>query len=153
MNLNPAVFGDSINLNFGGISFSPSILQAGAVLVLVFLLLLSLAQFRRHMMGWSVKGAIFGVFIGFLLALIFEGFLIVGGRTALTEVLGWKNPPKPIANLLDVGRTKLINVLGVKDEVPPSFASTNPTSDDAVKVLQSLNPAELKKVKNLICTP
>lgn len=151
--MNPAIFGRSIDLNFGGFSFSPSLFQAGAIVVLVFLLLLSLAQFRRHMMGWSIKGAIFGVFIGFLLALTLEGFLIIGGRTALTELLGWKDAPKPIANLLDAGRARLIGVLGVADEIPTSAASTNPTVEEAIKLLQSLSPTEIKKVKNLICAP
>src|SRR3989344_3611937 len=111
--MDPAVLGESIDLNFGGISFSPSLLQAGAIVALVFLLLLSVAQLRRHFIDWSVKGALFGIFIGFFLALILEGFLIIGGRTALTELLGWKSPPKPIANVLDAGRAKLVDVLGI----------------------------------------
>lgn len=151
--MNPAVLGDAIEFNLGGFSFSPSLLQAGAIVILVFLLVLSLAQFRRHMIGWSAKGAIFGIFIGFLLALIFEGFLVIGGRTALTEILGWKNPPKPLANVLDAGREKLVDVLGMKDEITASYASTNPTSEDAIEILQSLDPTEMKKVKSLICAP
>ena len=151
--MDPAVLGESIDLNFGGISFSPSLLQAGAIVALVFLLLLSVAQLRRHFIDWSVKGALFGIFIGFFLALILEGFLIIGGRTALTELLGWKSPPKPIANVLEVGRAKLISVLGVTDEIPSSEAIASPTSEDAIKILQTLDPNEMKKVKNLICTP
>lgn len=151
--MNPSVLGESIDLNFGGISFSPSLLQAGAIVALVFLLLLSVAQLRRHFIDWSVKGALFGIFIGFFLALILEGFLIIGGRTALTELLGWKTPPKPIANVLEAGRAKLISVLGVTDEIPSSEAVVNPTSDDAIEILQTLDPTEVVKVKNLICTP
>ena len=104
-------------------------------------------------MDWSFKGAVFGIFFGFLLALILEGFLVIGGKTALTEVLGWKSAPKPIQLAVDAGRSKLVNVLGVKDEIPKSFASENPTVDDAVKTLQSLDPGEMKQVKSLICTP
>lgn len=151
--MDPAVLGKSIDLNFAGISFSPSYLQAGAVIFLVFLLLLSIAQLRRHFLDWSLKGAIFGILIGFFLALILEGFLIISGRTALTGILGWKDPPKPIVNVLDAGRAKLVDILGIKDEIPASFASSDPTSGEVVKLLQSLNPAEMKKVKNLICTP
>lgn len=151
--MNPSVLGESLNLKLGSLSFSPSYLQAGAIIFLTFLLILSLAQVRRHFINWSIKGATFGIFLGFLLALILEGFLIIGGRTALTEVLGWKNAPKPVANLLDVGRQKLVDVLGVTDEIPSSFASVNPTAEDAVGILQSLDPAEVKKVKALICAP
>ena len=117
------------------------------------MLLVLLAQFRRHLLGWSMKGAVFGVFIGFLLALVFEGFLIIGGKTALTEVLGWKNPPKPVANLLDIGREKLVNVLGVTSQIPNTFANTEVNSEEAIKILQTLDPTEIKKVKSLICAP
>lgn len=43
-----------------------------------------------------------------LLPLIWEGFLLIGGKLAITEVVGWKNPPKPISIVLDNGRAKLI---------------------------------------------
>lgn len=105
------------------------------------------------MVDWSAKGAIFGIFIGFFLALILEGFLIIGGKTALTELLGWKDAPRPIQLALESGREKLINVLGITDEIPETLANSNPTAEDATEILQSLNPAEMKKVKALICTP
>lgn len=151
--MNPAVLGESFELNFGSFSFAPTILQAGAIVLLVFIFLLLMAQVRRHFIDWSMKGAIFGIFIGFLLALVLEGFLIVGGKTAFSELLGWKNPPKPIANILDMGRGKLVDVLGVVDEIPSSFADTKVSQDEAIKILQSLDPTEIKKVKALICAP
>ena len=134
------------NLNLGKFSFSSSYIQAGVVVALLFILVLMLAQLRRHFFDWSLKGALFGLFFGFLLALVLEGFLIIGGKTALTQVLGWKNAPKPVANLLEVGRNKLIQVLGAKTKL-------NPTFNDAVVFFQSLNPSEAQKVKNFICKP
>ena len=151
--MNPAVLGESFEFNFGQFSIASTWLQAGAIILLLFILLVLLAQFRRHLLGWSMKGAVFGVFIGFLLALVFEGFLIIGGKTALTEVLGWKNPPKPVANLLDIGREKLVNVLGVTSQIPNTFANTEVNSEEAIKILQTLDPTEIKKVKSLICAP
>lgn len=85
--------------------------MAVAVIVLVFLLILTLAQVRRHFVNWSLRGGVFGIFFGFLLALILEGFLLIGGRTVITELLGWRNAPKPISIALDAGRGKLIQVL------------------------------------------
>lgn len=82
-----------------------------------------------------------------------EGFLIIGGKTALTEVLGWKNAPKPVQNALDVGRAKLTNVLGVKDEIPQSTAKEKTTIEKVIEDFQSLNPKDSKKVKSLICQP
>lgn len=134
------------NFNLGEISFSPSYIQAGVVVVLLFILVLMLAQLRRHFVDWSVKGALFGLFFGFLLALILEGFLIIGGKTAITQVLGWKDAPKPLADILELGRSKLIQVLGAKTKL-------NPTFGDGVTFFQSLNPSEAQKLKNFICKP
>ena len=151
-NLAKALVGQ-FDFNLGNISFSISHIQAVAIVFLIFILILTLAQFRHHFVNWSVKGALFGIFFGFLLALILEGFLIIGGRTALTSVLGWKNAPAPISIALDAGRNKLIQVLGIKDQIPSSFAKGNATVTGAVELLQSLNPTDIKKVKTIFCQP
>ena len=145
----------SFDLTLGKFSFSSSYIKVGAILILLFILVLSLAQLRRHFVDWSVKGAVFGLFFGFLLALVLEGFLIVGGKTAITQVLGWKNPPRPLASVLDLGRSKLIQVLGEKVEIqiPEAIAKLNPTFKDGITFFQSLNPTEAQKFKNFICKP
>lgn len=119
-------FIDFIN-NF---SVAPTYIQAGAIIVLIFLLVISLAQFRHHFVKWSMKGGLIGLFFGILLTLLLEGFLLVSGHTALTGLLGWKNAPKPISTALDVGKEKLTNTL-----------------------LDGLNPSEITKIKAIICTP
>jgi hypothetical protein len=141
------------NLNLGKINLPVTYIQAAGVVALFFVLLLVLAQFRRRYMDWSFKGALFGIFVGVLLAMILEGFLIIGGKTALTEVLGWKNAPAPVSVALDAGRNELIKVLGVEDQIPSSFAKENATVNDALEMLQSLNPADIKKVKVIFCQP
>lgn len=145
--------GNTVKLDVGSIKFSPNYLQAGSIIVLLFLLILTLAQLRQKFVHWSMKGSLIGIFFGFLLALILEGFLIIGGKTAVTELLGWKDAPKPVTVALDKGKDKLVDVLGVTDEIPSSFASTDPTADDAISLLQTLDPVEIKKVKALICNP
>src|SRR5438477_10823627 len=117
MNLSGAF--KTLNIHIGNINFTPQLWQAGIVLVLIFALILVTAQMRRHYFGWSMKGAWFGVVIGFALALILEGFLLVSGKTALTVLLGWKNAPEPIQNALDVGHTKLVDVLSATDSATP----------------------------------
>ena len=102
----------NFNFNLGKISFTPSYWQAGAMILLIFLLIMMMAQFRRHFLDWSFKGALFGLFWGFILALVLEGFLFISGRTMLIQLFGWKNPPKPIVNILDLGRNQLTKVLG-----------------------------------------
>lgn len=123
---------------------NPSYLKVGAIVVLLFLLVISLAGVRKYFVTSSLKGVLVGLFFGLLLTLLLEGFLLIGGKTAITEILGWRNAPKPIKTALDLGRDKLINVLGVTFE--------EPTASDAINILQSLNPTEIKKIKAIICT-
>ena len=143
------------NFNLGKFYFSPSYVQAGVVIVLLFVLVLMFAQLRRHFVNLSFKGALFGLFFVFLLALVLEGFLVIGGKTAITQVLGWKDPPKPLENILEVGRTKLVQILGEKIEIqiPDAVARLNPTFKDGITFFQSLNPTEAQKLKNFICKP
>lgn len=143
----------SFNLNLGKFSIPVPYWQAAAIVFLVFVLILTMARFRRHYVDWSLKGGVFGIFFGFLLALILEGFLLIGGKTALTEVLGWKNPPAPIAHVLDAGRSQLISVLGIKTQIPTSYAKNEISVKNAMEMVQSLNPSDLTKVKNLLCAP
>lgn len=127
------------------ISVAPTYIQAGAIIILLFLLVLSLAQFRQHFVKWSMKGGLIGLFFGVLLTLILEGFLLISGHTAITGVLGWKTAPKPISTALDIGKEKLTDVLEVD--------SINSTSSDVITIMQSLPPGEIGKIKAIICTP
>jgi hypothetical protein len=136
---------NTFDLNIGKFSMPVPYWQAATIVFLIFLLILTMANFRKHYIDWSLKGGIFGVFFGFILALILEGFLLVGGKTALIEVLGWKNPPKPLAQVLDAGKSQLIKVLGVQTQ--------NITVQNTMETLQSLAPGDLKQIKNTLCAP
>lgn len=151
--MNLARLAGTFDFNLGNYNLSASYLQAGAILGLLFLLVLTLAQVRRHFIEWSFKGALFGLFFGFLLALILEGFLIVGGKTALTEVVGWKNAPQPILSALDAGRLRLVQVLGISTQIPNSSAKIKIAPDEVIRSFQSLTPAEIVKVRKMICQP
>ncbi len=140
-------------LHIGNFSFEPAYWQAIAIVFLLFLLVITMAQVRRHFLDWSVKGASFGIFLGFVLCLIIEGFLLLGGHTILTEVLGWKSAPKPLASALDVGKSQLIKVLGTQTQIPTSQAMEKPTSQDILKEYQGLEAKESRKVRQAICTP
>ncbi len=149
----PDFLGKNLNFFFFYFKIATNYSKAGLIVLLLFFLVLIIAQFRNKFVSWSLKGTVMGVFFGFLLALILEGFLIIGGKTAMTELFGWKDAPKPVAVALDMGKEKLVDVLGVADEIPSSLASSDPTADDAITILQSLDPSEIKKVKALICNP
>lgn len=92
-------------------SVAPTYVKAGVIVLLIFLLIISLAQFRHHFVKWSFKGGLIGLFFGVLLTLIIEGFLIVNGSTAVTALLGWNNAPKPIKTALDIGKANLIKTI------------------------------------------
>lgn len=152
MNL-PEIFKQTINVNLGGLSFSPSYIQAGAIVFLLFLLVLTLARVRRLYVNWNLSSAGSMIFIGFVLAVILEGFLLLGGRTMLTEILGWENAPKPLQNALVAGRAKMAEVLGVTEEIPDSYAEGMPDLYDVVTEFQSLNPEDAEKFRSMICVP
>jgi len=54
---------------------------------------------------------------------------------------------------IEAGRNKLVDVLGMMDQIPQSVASSDSTTESAIEILQSLDPLEVKKVKSLICNP
>lgn len=143
----------TLDFKIGKVDISLTYIQAAAIAFLIFLLIYTLARLRKIYIKWSFKGWHAWLFMGFLLALILEGFLLIGGRTVLTGLLGWKNPPEPVQNALDAGRTKLVDVLGETGEVPESTARENLTSDEVIASFQSLPPDEAQKVSSLICQP
>lgn len=151
--MNPLDFiGKNFNFKAGGIEISPTYWQAGAILVLLFLLVFSLARLRFMYINWSLgKSAVAMFFWGFLLALIFEGFMIIGGKTLLTELLGWKNAPKPIITALDIGREKMIDAIGISSQIPEPMASEIPTVESVLWDMGTFSPEDMEKLKEIIC--
>ena len=137
---------------FSNINISQQYIKAGSLVLLVFVAVLLFAYIRKYFVKSSMDGMFLGIFFGFLLTLLLEGFLLIAGRTALTEFLGWKDAPKPISTVLDLGKEKLSEVLIDSGEIPVSYAS-NPSTDDALEVLQNLKPDDIKKIRGIICTP
>lgn len=121
---NPQAIGENlINKGFetfsfkvGTLTISPNYIEAGLIVLLIFFLLIAMARMHRLFVNWSFKGAGMGVFLGFILCLIVEGFFMVSGSTILTSVLGWKNAPKPIQNVLDASRSQFVKVLGASTQ-------------------------------------
>lgn len=135
----------------GNLNISTPYFQAVAILFLIFLFILLMAYVRRHYLNWSLKGFWFGIFIGFLLALILEGFLIISGRTVLIQLMGWKNPPQVLQNFLEAGKGELINVLGSSTQNCKIETEAKP--QEVINAFQSLDPSQAKKVQQKICNP
>ena len=140
--------------NIRGIYVEPTYWMAGAIVLLIFLLLFTVARIRWLYVHWNLgKSSMSMLFWGFLLAFIVEGFFILGGRTLFTEILGWKSEPKPISTLLDISRAKMIGVMGVTDEIPDSSAKEPPTYQSIVGDFESLSSDDKEAAKNFICAP
>jgi hypothetical protein len=125
--------------------------RVGIISLLVFALVLLFARLRRIRVKWSFAAAPTFLFLGFLLVLILEGFLLVSGRTALTVVLGWKNAPEPLKQVLDSGRAKLAELLMVQQEVPTSFAEEEASAEAVIRSFDSLSEGEAEKVLETLC--
>ncbi len=138
-------FLQSIKSQVGEVSASSGVIQAAVIVFLVFLLLVVMARMTRSYLSWYTTGWYVWVILGFILAVVVEGFFVVSGSTIFTSVLGWKNAPKPIQQVVDTGRAKLIDVLGAKEEVA--------TKDSVLADFDSLDDQSSEELKSAICTP
>ena len=140
--------------NIKGIYVEPTYWMAGVIVILIFLLLFTVARVRYLYVHWNLsRTSVSFLFYGFLFALILESFMILGGRTIFTEILGWKNAPKPFSTALALGREKLVNVLGVTEEIPTSAAKENSTSESIIFEFQTLDQIQMNEVRKFVCEP
>jgi hypothetical protein len=138
--------------NIKGVGIEPTYWQAGAILFLLFLLVFTLARLRYLYIHWSLgRSSLSMLFWGFILAIIVEGFLIVSGRTLLTTILGWDNAPKPISTALDIGRERLVDVLGASDEVSEEDLEMSVT--EILLNYQTLQEDEAEIIRSFVCKP
>lgn len=126
--------------------------QAGAIIILLFLLVFTLARLRYLYVHWSVgKNAFSMLFWGVILTIIVEGFLMLTGRTIFTEIIGMKNVPKPFSTVLDIGREKLVNVMGAQSSIPDMNAATPLNSDEMYSLFTKMETEESQKLQKIIC--
>ena len=140
----------------GGFTFSPTYIQAGLIVFLLFLLILTFGSLRHRYNHWTVKGVMPGVTFGFVLAIFVEALLIASGSTIFISILGWKNPPKPLANALDSGRTKLVTVLGTEDEKTDTSIEESDKKSTIGSIMNeytTLEDSEKESLQTLICKP
>lgn len=138
--------------NIKGLEIEPTYWMAGAIVLLVFLLLFTLARLRYLYIHWNLSGTSLSfLFYGFLLALILEGFLMVSGRTFFTATLGWQDAPKPLSTFIDLSRNKMSKVLSEQTEVPDSVASQPPSAKSVVTDYFNLSKTEAENVETQIC--
>ncbi|KKQ95827.1 MAG: hypothetical protein UV74_C0013G0432 [Candidatus Woesebacteria bacterium GW2011_GWB1_43_14] len=112
----------------GGYSFEPSFWHIGLILFLLFLLILMLGQLRGRLVGWQLKGIIPGMMFGAAMVLVIEGAM----------VYGWQSAPDPVAEVLHVGRGKMVDILGVTDSLESK--------------INEMSSEELSSLRGLVCT-
>jgi len=138
----------------GNLDIAATYWEAGAIILLLFLLVFTLARLRYLYVHWSMgKSAWAMLFWGMVLTIIVEAFLMLSGRTIFTEIMGVKNVPKPFSTVLDIGRNRLTNVLGEKSEIPSSFAESKLNSDQMYSLYKNMDSVESQKLQEIICMP
>src|SRR4030042_2716979 len=138
----------------GNLNIDATYWEAGVIILLLFLLVFTLARMRFLYVHWSMgKHAFAMLFWGVVLTVIVEGFLMLTGRTIFTEILGLKKVPKPFSTFLNIGRERLVNVLGEESEIPSSFAESRFNSDQMYSLYTKMDMSESQKLQNIICLP
>jgi len=138
----------------GNLNIDATYWEAAVILVLLFLLVFTFARMRYLYVHWSMgKHAFAMLFWGIVLTIIVEGFLMLTGRTIFTEILGFKNVPKPFSTFLNIGRNRLVNVLGEESEIPSSYAEAKLNSDQIYSLYVKMDVSESQKLQNIICQP
>ena len=138
----------------GNLDVDATYWQAGAIVILIFLLIFTLARLRYLYVHWNLgKSSISMLFWGMVLTVIIEGFFVLSGRTIFTEILGMKNVPKPFGTILAIGREKFVEVLGEETEIPYSNAESELNSDQMYSLYKNMDEAESKKLQSIICEP
>lgn len=137
-------------VNFGSF-VSPQYQQALIIGIGVFLIILLLGVTRRHMLNWSIKGAWFGVVFGIVVTLLVQGLLLVGGKTAVVEVVRNEKTPKNVRVFLQENITELAQSLASEPKTLGAQEELN--FQDFIDGFSTLPKKDQQKVKNLICEP
>ncbi len=135
-----------------GLVFEPNWIHAGLIVLLLFLMVVMFGRMRHLYVGWSIKGVLPGVAFGFGLALILEALFVIAGRTVVTELIGWKNPPKPVSVAIDFGRDRLTQTLGATAEIP-SGAASGETVEALAGQIGKLTPVQREELESYVCKP
>ncbi len=137
-----------------GIEITPNYIQVILVILMIFMVVLVVARLRKKHVSESLRGASGLVMLGFVLAIVLEALLLLGGRTLFTELIGWENAPKPISTVLDAGRVRLVDVLGASvSTVPSSEASEAKSSTQVLQLIHELPADQKEEVFNNFCAP
>lgn len=87
--------------------------------------------------------------MGFILAIILEGFLIMSGKTIFVQIIGLENMPKPISTFLDESRQELVEVLG--EDQSCEIESLDSTINATLDAYSQLPDDQKTTIQKVIC--
>lgn len=126
--------------------------QAVVIIIGVFLITLVLGLARHHMLAWSIKGAGFGIVMGAVLMLVLEGILLVGGKTAVGEIVKNTSTPENVRVFLQKNMSELASQIGTEPGTLGA-ASEQTGPEVIISEFKNLESLEREKVQEAICKP
>lgn len=131
---------------------SSGVQQGILIIIGVFFVTLLLGLTRHHMLSWSMKGAGFGVVAGMLLTLVLEGLLLVGGKTAVAEIVRNESAPPAVRVFLQKNMSELADLIG-PESTTLGTASVKGVPEGLVTEYKKLTSQEQTQVRNAVCAP
>lgn len=120
------------------------------ILFFTFLFVVLLAYIRKHIFQISMRGAVFGFFLGMVLVLIFDLIIIsaLADKTKIQKLFSQEKRQGAFGEIMVSGLTNLNKILGVSTIVSPRKPKT---AQEVISDILLLPDEEAQKVKNLIC--
>lgn len=125
----------------------PSVLQAGLVLIFVFIMATMIGLSRRFLFHYSMQGAWMGFIAGIITLLMLEAGLFVGYREVTNGRLAGKTPEN-LKLAVDKSRQNVSQVLGLSDE-----EEKIPTAQSVFLDYKNLPKTDAELVQTAICSP
>lgn len=120
------------------------------VLFVAFIFILLLAYVREHIFKISMRGAIFGFFLGVVLMLLFDLIILaaLADKNKIQTLFSQEKRQGAFGEIMVSGLTNLNKILGVSTIVSPRKPKT---AQEVIGDILLLPDEEAQKVKNLIC--
>ncbi len=120
------------------------------VIFVAFIFILLLAYVREHIFKISMRGAVFGFFLGMVLMLLFDLVIIaaLADKNKIQTLFSQEKRQGAFGEIMVSGLTNLNKILGVSTIVSPRKPKT---AQEVISDILLLPSEESQKVKNLIC--
>jgi len=134
---------------YANFTYSPY-LKLGMALALFFFLLLILALLRRRVFHISMKGAVFGFFLGVFLMLFINFIIILGlsDKSKVQEFAVGEKRREAFGEIFASGVSNLGQVLGTSTV---TLSRKSKTAEQVMIDILALPKEEVEEIRNLFC--